>query len=374
MSYISPYGDRSGNPWLPRGSQFKSQPSFAKSTLVTEVKKFTPRSYYPNKPDRNILLVSSSALAKLRWSTEKTTNECCFWGIIDIDGDKVLLKDVILAKHQASSLYTDPDMEAYAQEVTNQYLQNDLEPWQLACWIHTHPPGISTPSGVDEETFEKSWGKCVRSVMLIMTHDGSFFAKLGAYTAPVDGLLPTSVEAPLHVTFEDVAAKLSTEEAAKLDLEFADKVSAYTRPLSTLSPDKKSTRADLTTDTYDWTYTPVAGMDYGWGGIEDTTDIFQDGEASIMLAKIEQALESAQEYEMILYSYDTLSWAAQAEDFYFVSSTSVFDAIESLALFLDTMSVDYSDLANASELESLYTQYGFTVKDPDENGLRKVSF
>ena len=377
MSYISPYGDSYSNPWLPKKSQYKpqhkTQSTTAKTTPIAEVKKFTPRSYYRSSDDRNTLLVSSAALAKLRWSTEKTGNECCFWGIIDIDTDnnKVLLKDVILAKHQASALYTDPDMEAYAQEVTNQYLQNDLEPWQLACWIHTHPTGISTPSLVDEETFEKSWGKCVRSVMLIMTHDGSFYAKLGAYTAPIEGLLPTSTEAPLHVAFENVDAKLSSEESDKLDLEFADKVSTYVRPPITSLPEKKSERRDLATDS-DWLYTPVAGMDYGWGGVSTSTGAFQDEEASVMLSQIESALELAQEHDMVMYSHCPLSWAAQTDNYYVVSYTSLFDAIESLALFLDTIDVDYCDSTDEDALNLLYAPHGFVVNDPDEDGLRRV--
>lgn len=45
-------------------------------------------------------------------------------------------------------------------------------------WIHTHPGHSPQPSGLDEETFDRVFGRCNWSVMFILARGGSTYCRL----------------------------------------------------------------------------------------------------------------------------------------------------------------------------------------------------
>lgn len=62
-------------------------------------------------------------------------------------------------------------------------------------WLHTHPGSSVTPSGTDEETFARVFGRCDWSVMFILGRTGETYARL-AFAAGPGGelLLPVQVD------------------------------------------------------------------------------------------------------------------------------------------------------------------------------------
>lgn len=66
-------------------------------------------------------------------------------------------------------------------------------------WLHTHPGNSAQPSGTDEETFERVFGRCQWAVMFILARSGQCYARLRFNTGPggelvipveIDYLLP----------------------------------------------------------------------------------------------------------------------------------------------------------------------------------------
>ncbi|MFL5329989.1 MAG: hypothetical protein ACJ8C4_13875 [Gemmataceae bacterium] len=62
-------------------------------------------------------------------------------------------------------------------------------------WLHTHPGASVTPSGTDEDTFERVFGSCDWSVMAIFGRTGRTYARLAMHSGPrIDVELPTRVD------------------------------------------------------------------------------------------------------------------------------------------------------------------------------------
>ena len=51
-------------------------------------------------------------------------------------------------------------------------------------WIHTHPGDSAEPSGTDEETFERSFGRCDWALMMILARTGQTYARLALGAGP----------------------------------------------------------------------------------------------------------------------------------------------------------------------------------------------
>src|SRR5690606_33202362 len=45
-------------------------------------------------------------------------------------------------------------------------------------WAHTHPGNSASPSGTDEDTFERVFGGCDWAVMFILARGGETYARL----------------------------------------------------------------------------------------------------------------------------------------------------------------------------------------------------
>ena len=60
-------------------------------------------------------------------------------------------------------------------------MEQGHHPEQFArLWIHTHPGSSPHPSGPDEDTFERVFGKCHWAVMFIMARTGQTYARLAS--------------------------------------------------------------------------------------------------------------------------------------------------------------------------------------------------
>jgi hypothetical protein len=62
-------------------------------------------------------------------------------------------------------------------------------------WVHTHPASSPEPSSVDEETFDRVFGSCDWSIMLIVSRTHATYARLSFSAGPGGAvLLPVEVD------------------------------------------------------------------------------------------------------------------------------------------------------------------------------------
>ena len=88
------------------------------------------------------------------------------------------------------------DDEAVADFFDRQVDQG-RRPEQFArIWLHSHPGGSARPSGTDEETFQRCFGKADWSVMFILARGGQTYARLRFNVGPGG-----SMEIPVEVDF-----------------------------------------------------------------------------------------------------------------------------------------------------------------------------
>lgn len=205
-------------PWTAdhRGAGFPPQQELDLQKVVAAKNQSSPRPR---------LVIGAAALAALRWSAERSGDEFCFWGVLEQTDSGLCLREAVLAKHHGSPGYSIPDMDWYGDLVMEMNEREGLEPWQLACWIHTHPPGLCRPSGVDEETFAQQFGRQRLAVMLIMTRDLIFHGELSVNLPALPGLPPARFTSQFQITFEDPQAGAGEVEKQRLEREYNERVS-----------------------------------------------------------------------------------------------------------------------------------------------------
>lgn len=131
-------------------------------------------------PDR----IRFSAMAWLQLCTicEHAPTEVAFLGITGDPDDPLRITSLYMPKQRNSTAYVvmdldeDPGLDNLSDPPP---VGAGLAPWQyLNIWIHTHPGNCCQPSSTDEDTFDRFFGHCSHSVMLIMAQDHSCYARL----------------------------------------------------------------------------------------------------------------------------------------------------------------------------------------------------
>lgn len=179
---------------------------------------------FATRADGPVLRISAQALATLAWAARHSASQCCLWGMLELAGTGQLrLAEAILARHQGSAVGCTPDMAWYGDLLAGLHAERLLEPWQLACWIHTHPLGLGAPSVVDRTTFAARFGRERLAVMLIVTPDLKLYGELSVCLAPLPAALPARFSAPLAFIFEEPAARLEEAELKRLEEEYASR-------------------------------------------------------------------------------------------------------------------------------------------------------
>jgi hypothetical protein len=81
-------------------------------------------------------------------------------------------------------------------------------PEQFArAWLHTHPGTCSAPSGTDEETFARVFGRSDWAIMFILAAGGQTYSRLSFHVGPGGSLeLPVSVDYSLPFGASDRGA------------------------------------------------------------------------------------------------------------------------------------------------------------------------
>jgi hypothetical protein len=134
-------------------------------------------------PRPTILRFTPYAWAKMHFFCHAGDTEVGAFGITRPD-DLLLVEDVVLVKQRVSVVTVQFDDESVADFFDRQIDKGRKPEGFARLWCHTHPGNSPNPSGTDEETFHRVFGKCDWAVMFILANGGNTFARLRFNTGP----------------------------------------------------------------------------------------------------------------------------------------------------------------------------------------------
>ena len=116
------------------------------------------------------------AMAKLLYLRDVGPTEVGGFGISNVD-DLLLVEDIQLVEQICSVVSVEFDDDSVA-DFFDQQVDAGQQPEQFArIWIHTHPGASPSPSGTDEETFERCFGGVDWAVMHIIAEEGNTYTR-----------------------------------------------------------------------------------------------------------------------------------------------------------------------------------------------------
>ena len=159
-----------------------------KTTIVPK----TIKSNY--KIPKAELIFSNYAWEKLVYMKEHATTEVSGFGITDPD-NPLYVTDFHLVLQDCTSVSAKLNDKALA-DFQEDMLDSGLSPINfMRVQIHTHPGMNADPSGIDEETFYRVFGKCDWAIMFILGEDNKYTCTLQYNTFPTGRFkLPVVVE------------------------------------------------------------------------------------------------------------------------------------------------------------------------------------
>ena len=143
---------------------------------------------------RPSLRFSPFAWAKLLYLRDRGETEIGGFGL-SAEDDPLLVVDILVVKQRCTPITVAFDDASVAD------LFDDLVDEGVALercgriWIHTHPGGCPLPSGTDETTFRRVFGRTDWSVMAIVARSDAGYARLSFHTGPGGALkIPVRVD------------------------------------------------------------------------------------------------------------------------------------------------------------------------------------
>lgn len=137
----------------------------------------------PRKHQTPQLRFTPTAWAKLLWLRDRGETEIGGFGI-SASADLLLVEDFVLVAQQTTAVTVAFDDRAVA-DFFDQQIDAGRRPEQCGrIWLHTHPGHDPTPSAVDEETFQRVFGRCDWAVMGIVARHGASYARLHWQVGP----------------------------------------------------------------------------------------------------------------------------------------------------------------------------------------------
>jgi hypothetical protein len=169
------------------------------------------------RPEKPTLVFSPLAWLKLMLLMHAGDTEVGCFGV-SRDDDPLYVEDLSVPTQYASMVTVRFDDESVADHF-DRMADRGIVPARCGrVWVHTHPGDSATPSGTDEETFQRAFGDADWSVMAIAARGGRTYARLSFSAGPGGSVrLPVSVDwgqwprvledhesgaAPLGPTFE----------------------------------------------------------------------------------------------------------------------------------------------------------------------------
>lgn len=158
-----------------------------------------PRRQLPSKSP--ILRFTPYSWAKLFWFCHRGDTEIGGFAVTSPD-DLLLVEDFVTVKQTCSIVSVAFDDLAVADYVDQQVDMGRKPEQFLRIWLHTHPGSSPHPSGTDEATFARVFGRCDWAVMFILACEGKTYARLRFNTGP-GGAMLIPVEVDYSLTLRD---------------------------------------------------------------------------------------------------------------------------------------------------------------------------
>ncbi len=135
-----------------------------------------------------------SAWAKLLFLRDAGDTEIGGFGISAKD-DLLLVEDIELVTQECTWVHVAFDDEAVADLFERQVVAGRRPEEFARIWIHAHPGRSADPSGTDEATFERVFGRSDWAIMSIVARGGQTYARLRCIVGPgADVNLPVEIE------------------------------------------------------------------------------------------------------------------------------------------------------------------------------------
>jgi len=141
-----------------------------------------------------VLRFSPTAWAKLLYFRDRSDTEIGGFGVTDAK-DPLLVQEFMTVEQRVTSVSVSFDDGAVADFFDSQ-VDAGRRPDQFArIWLHTHPGESPTPSMVDEETFERVFGRCEWAAMFVLGRTGKTYVRLRFNVGPGgEGEIPVEVD------------------------------------------------------------------------------------------------------------------------------------------------------------------------------------
>lgn len=153
------------------------------SVASKEIVKVNETKYESPVIPKSQLKFTPYAWAKMIFMRDKGDTEVGAFGISD-PNDPLLIVDIKLVPQKCSSAYVEFEDTGVADFFEDCFDAGLALTQYGRIWIHTHPSGVHSPSGTDENTFYKCFGRCDWAVMYILSKDGHDFCALQYNTKP----------------------------------------------------------------------------------------------------------------------------------------------------------------------------------------------
>src|SRR4051812_26054868 len=142
-----------------------------------------------------VLRFSPTAWAKLLFLRDAGDTEIGAFGISAPD-DFLLVEEVELVRQTCTWATVEFDDEGVANFFDEQ-VDKGRQPESFArLWLHTHPANSAEPSGTDEDTFSRVFGRSDWAVMFILACGGQTYARLRYNVGP-----GAEIKLPVEVDF-----------------------------------------------------------------------------------------------------------------------------------------------------------------------------
>lgn len=141
------------------------------------------KPYRWQRRDRRCLVFAPLAYLKLQYLCHAGPTEVGAFAI-SAPHQPLYVMDVVTIRQATTMVSVHFDDTAVA-DYFDQCVDQGLKPAQfLRIWLHSHPGSSASPSGTDEETFRRVFGKADWAVMAILSREGRSYARLQLNAGP----------------------------------------------------------------------------------------------------------------------------------------------------------------------------------------------
>jgi proteasome lid subunit RPN8/RPN11 len=159
----------------------KKQKQEQKKMVKEEV--VTPCDQKPERTRDAVLRFSPYAWAKLIFMRDAGDTEVGGYGITGTD-DPMLVTDFMLVKQECTGATFEFD-EKDSIDFLERMMDHGLAPWKTQnVLIHTHPGNDPTPSGTDEDNFDKNFSHPHWAIFFILAKEGKTYCRIRHNVGP----------------------------------------------------------------------------------------------------------------------------------------------------------------------------------------------